>query len=109
MIRKAFVLRLKPGGLPEYKRRHDEVWPELVQEIDRSGIARITIFAAGEQLFLYSEIEDADAWDRLWDSEIHRTWARQNEPLMEVRPDGIVAATDAVEVFHLQTDEASRG
>jgi len=108
MIRKAFVLHLKPGGHDEYKRRHDEVWPELVEEIERSGIARITIFSADQLLFLYSEIEDREAWDRLWDTEIHRRWARQNEPLMDIRPDGIVESTALVEVFHLETAAVTR-
>ena len=29
MIRRAFTMRLKPGGLAQYKRWHDEIWPEL--------------------------------------------------------------------------------
>ena len=29
MIKRAFTMKLKPGGLAEYKRHHDEIWPEL--------------------------------------------------------------------------------
>lgn len=43
MIRRAFTMRLKPNSLAEYKRYHDEVWPELVAEIERQGVAQITI------------------------------------------------------------------
>ena len=35
MIRRAFTMRLKPGGLEGYRDRHDTIWPELVQEILR--------------------------------------------------------------------------
>src|SRR5947208_542244 len=45
-MRRAFRMRLKPGGLAEYRRHHDEIWPELVGEIERAGIAQITIFEA---------------------------------------------------------------
>ena len=44
MIRKAFTMRLKPGALAEYKRNHDNIWPELVAQIEREGIASMTIF-----------------------------------------------------------------
>ena len=30
MIRRAFTMRLKPGGLEGYRARHDAIWPELV-------------------------------------------------------------------------------
>ncbi|GEM_PF-6381764 len=29
MIRSAFRMKLKPGTVEEYKKRHDEIWPEL--------------------------------------------------------------------------------
>src|SRR5687768_7035258 len=70
MIRRAFTMRLKPGGLDEYRRHHDQIWPELVAEIERQGIAQITIFENDPVLFLYSEISDEEAWDRLWHSAI---------------------------------------
>ena len=37
MIRRAFTLRLKPGALAEYKEKHDNIWPELVAEIESAG------------------------------------------------------------------------
>ena len=58
MIRSAFAMRLKPGGLEEYRRRHDAIWPELVAEIEKQGIAQITIFENDPDLFFYSEITD---------------------------------------------------
>lgn len=104
MMRLAFLLRLKPGALPEYKRHHDNVWPELVDEIRRSGIASITIFERDPDLFLFSEIHDPDAWDRLWHSEVHDRWGKVMEPLMEFGDDGIVKAVELHEIFHLSTE-----
>jgi L-rhamnose mutarotase len=107
MIRRAFTMRLKPSALAEYKRQHDSIWPELVAEIERSGIASITTFQRGLDLFLVSEIADEQAWDRLWNSEVHRRWAEVMEPLMHLRDDGIVDSGELVEVFHLRTPAGS--
>ena len=106
MIRRAFTMRLKPGGLDEYRRHHDQVGPELVAEIERQGIAQITIFENDPVLFLYSEISDEEAWDRLWHSAIHDKWGEIMNPLMEFNADGIVDSTEVREVFHLKTDAA---
>jgi L-rhamnose mutarotase len=103
MIRRAFTMRLKPGGLAEYQRQHDAIWQELVDEIERQGIAQITIFQRDPVLFLYSEIRDEAAWDRLWHSEIHDKWGLVMDPLMEIRDDGIVDSSELTEVFHLDT------
>ena len=108
MIRRAFTMRLKPGGLAEYRRHHDAIWPELVAEIEKQGIAQITIFEHDEVLFLYSEITDEAAWDRLWASEVHDRWAEVMNPLMVFRDDGIVDSTEVTQIFHLRTD-ASEG
>ena len=103
MIRRAFTMRLKPGGLAEYHDHHAHIWQELVDEIERQGIAQITIFERDPVLFLYSEIRDADAWDRLWHSEVHDRWGAIMNPLMEFNDDGIVDSTELNEVFNLTT------
>ena len=103
MIRKAFMMRLQPGGLAMYKKYHDEVWPELVAEIERQGIAKITIFENDPVLFMYSEINDLESWNRLWHSEIHEKWGEIMNPYMEFNSEGLVDAREVREIFHLQT------
>ena len=103
MIRRAFTMRLKPGGLEEYRRHHASIWPELVAEIEKQGIAQITIFENDPDLFLYSEITDVEAWDRLWASEIHDKWGEIMNPLMVFGDDGLVDSSEVREVFHLET------
>jgi len=103
MIRRAFTLRLKPGALAEYKEKHDNIWPELVEEIERSGIARMTAFEADPVIFYYSEILDEDAWDRLWRTEVHDRWGELFKPLIAFNDEGIVDAGDLREIFHLET------
>jgi L-rhamnose mutarotase len=104
MIRKAFTMKLKPGGLAQYRAHHDAIWQELVDEIQTQGIAQITIFESDPVLFLYSEITDEQAWDLLWQSEVHDRWAELMNPLMEFNAEGIVDSSEVREVFHLQKD-----
>lgn len=103
VIRRAFTMRLKPKSFAKYKHYHDNIWPELVREIEACGIAQITTFENDLQLFLYSEIYDEKAWDKLWSSKIHDKWAKCMEPLMQFRADGKVDAGPLREIFHLQT------
>ena len=103
MIRRAFTMRLKPGGLAQYKQHHADIWQVLVDEIERQGIAQITIFEADPVLFLYSEIRDQEAWDRLWHSEVHDRWGELMNPLMVFNADGIVYSSELHEVFDLHT------
>ena len=112
MIRRAFTMRLKPGALAQYKDHHDTIgskWPDLVAEIEQSGIATISTFQNGLDLFLYSEIQDADAWTRLWNSPVHRRWAELMRPLMHLLPDGTVDAGELTEIFHLDTPLGDKG
>ena len=48
---------IKPGMKEEYVRRHDEIWPELVEVLKSAGISNYTIFAAGDDLFGYYECD----------------------------------------------------
>ena len=40
----AFRMQLKPGRVDEYRRRHDELWPELVETLHEAGIHDYSIF-----------------------------------------------------------------
>ncbi len=110
MIRRAFTLKLKPGALPEYKRHHDNIWPDLVAAIESAGIARIHSFRTdgdSPQLFLYSEITDEGAWDRFWSSEPYSRWSKIMEPLMAYK-DGKLDAGPLTGLFNLETGAAAR-
>ena len=44
MERYAFKMFLKPGMEAEYKRRHDEIWPKLVDLLHDAGISEYSIY-----------------------------------------------------------------
>ena len=57
MEQSAFVMKLKPGVIDEYKRRHDEIWPEMLALLKSAGIKNYTIWSDGRDVFGYYECE----------------------------------------------------
>jgi L-rhamnose mutarotase len=86
-MRQGLVLRLKPGKLDEYVYHHDRIlthWPELAAALRASGIKSIRTFAAEPLLFLFAEVDDENAFPRLWDTPAHKKWAEVMDPLIEL-------------------------
>lgn len=48
---------IKEGCFEEYCRRHDEIWPEMVDVLKEAGIKNYTIWNVGNELFGYYECD----------------------------------------------------
>ena len=59
-IRVAFKMKLFPGFEAEYKKRHDEIWPELVQLLKEAGISDYSIFLDEETNSLFGVLKITD-------------------------------------------------
>ena len=103
MTRNAFKMQLKPGNLAEYKKRHDEIWPELAREIRAAGISDYSIFLDEETLTLFAvqKLSDNNSAAMLPNSPIVRKWWNAMAPLMEVNADNSPVVKPLKEVFHL--------
>jgi L-rhamnose mutarotase len=97
-------MKLRPGAFAEYKRLHDELWPELFAEIEQSGVATMTIFAVNpEFLVLYSEVRDEETWIKLRDSEVHQRWTETLKPLFVLNEEGTPDIGELEDIFHIRT------
>jgi L-rhamnose mutarotase len=103
MIRKCFTMQLHRGILPEYQRRHDEIWPELVAVLKSHGVHNYSIFLNPEtlQLIGYVEIESEMRWDAIAATPVCRKWWAYMRDLMEVNDDDSPKSVGWVEIFHL--------
>jgi L-rhamnose mutarotase len=103
MIRNSFKMQLKPGNVAEYKKRHDEIWPELAREIRAAGISDYSIFLDEETLTLFAvqKLSDGHTGTALPNSPIVRKWWNAMAPLMEVNADNSPVVKPLKEVFHL--------
>ena len=84
MQRVAFVMHVKEGQEEEYIRRHRDVWPQVLADLEKAGVGQMNIFMAGRQLFLYMEVDDyAEATHILGASPESVRWEEYMEPIME--------------------------
>jgi L-rhamnose mutarotase len=103
MQRHAFKMKLKPGVAAEYKKRHDEIWPELAAELKTAGVSDYSIFLDEETLILFAvqKLSDKNSAAELPNSSVVRKWWDYMAPLMETHPDNSPVAKPLKEVFHL--------
>lgn len=84
----AWVLEVRPGYEEEYKKRHDEIWPEMLAELRAAGISNYNIFRHGLTLFGHFETDDLAATiGYLRDSDVNRRWAESMAPIMKIEVD----------------------
>ena len=103
MNRHAFTMKLKPGVVAEYKKRHDEIWPELSAAIRAAGISDYSIFLDETTLTLFAVQKQTDnsAATDLPNHPIVKKWWAYMSPLMEVNADNSPKCGNLREVFHL--------
>ncbi len=103
MKRHAFKMRLKPGAVAEYKKRHDEIWPELSRIHSEAGISDYSIFFDEETLTLFAVQKRTDdhTCAALPDHPVMRRWWKHMSPLMEVHADDSPVQAALTEVFHM--------
>ncbi len=105
MIRVAFTMKLKRGFEEEYKKRHDEIWPELKDELLKAGIIDYSIFLDRETLTLFAvqKLTDDNATALLPEKQIMRKWWDYMADIMETNPDNSPVVKNLEEVFHIES------
>lgn len=84
----AFTFKVKPGYEEEYKKRHDEIWPEMSELLTQAGLKNYHIFRYGLTLFAFVETDDLQkAIDILSASEVNKRWGEYMLPIMEIDVD----------------------
>ncbi len=104
MERIGFVMKLLPGAEAEYRRRHANVWPEMLAELKAAGAVNYSIFQRADDLFGYLEVDDFDRFrEHLAASEINARWqAEMGSGLIDPLTDPETGFHERLpEVFHL--------
>jgi L-rhamnose mutarotase len=104
MQRKAFKMFLLPGFEAEYKRRHDEIWPDLAKLLKSVGIQHYSIFLDEENLtlFAYLEAPDLSLLDSLPAQPVMQKWWKFMGDIMLTNPDNSPVAVDIPSVFYFE-------
>jgi L-rhamnose mutarotase len=103
MPRVAFKMKLFPGREAEYKKRHDEIWPELQALLKAEGITEYSIFLdeSTNSLFGFLKITDENNLQNLPGTEVMQRWWSYMADIMESNPDHSPVSIPLREVFYL--------
>ena len=104
MTRYAFKMKLKPGCIEEYRRRHDAIWPELAALLKKSGITDYSIFFDQEtnSLFAVQKQGGASSSQDLGTFDVVKRWWEHMADIMDTNPDKSPVSIPLVEVFRLE-------
>jgi L-rhamnose mutarotase len=103
MERACFTFEIHPGKEDEYRRRHDEIWPEMVTDIREAGLRNYSLFRRGSQIVAYAECHPdiATAFAKLGESEVNARWAKWFEDVIVTLTDDNGNLRLHGEVWHL--------
>ena len=98
----AFTMKLKPSVEAEYKRRHDEIWPELSQILTEVGIRDYSIYLdrASGTLFAVQKHIPGHTADYLPTLPLMKKWWAYMADLMETNADNSPVVANLERVFH---------
>ena len=101
--RNAFLMKLRPGCEAEYKRRHDNLWPDLAAALKTAGISDYSIFLDEQTgyLFAVQKLAEGSTAAALPNHPIVKKWWASMKDLMDTNLDNSPVTTPLREVFHL--------
>jgi L-rhamnose mutarotase len=104
MKRVAFKMKLLPGVKEEYKKRHQNIWPELKELLLKAGIRDYSIFFDQETdtLFAVQKISGESDSQELGETEIVQKWWAYMADIMETNPDNSPLSVSLEEVFYME-------
>lgn len=104
MKRLAFKMQLNPGQKEEYKKRHNELWPELKTMLKKAGVNEYSIFLDEETniLFAFQKLSNEGSSQDLKQTEIVKKWWEFMADIMETNPDNSPVSKELEEVFYME-------
>ena len=96
-------MKLNLGAIEAYKKRHDEIWPELHTLLKDAGISEYSIFFDEEtqMLFAFQKQAGDQGSQDLGKTEIVQRWWKHMADIMETNPDNSPVTIPLSEVFHM--------
>ena len=103
-MRLAFKMHLNEGQNEEYKKRHNELWPELRQLLKDAGVSEYSIFLDEETntLFAFQKVNGNGSSQNLGQTEIVKKWWAFMADIMRTNPDNSPVSKPLEEVFFME-------
>jgi L-rhamnose mutarotase len=105
----AFRMNMNLGQAAEYKRRHDEIWPELSDALIEAGVLDYRIFLDPQTNHLFAVLtrRTDHTLAELPKREVMQRWWAMMADIMEAGADNVPVQVDLVEVFRLRASSSS--
>lgn len=103
-MRLAFKMFLNEGQKEEYKKRHNELWPELHRLLKDAGVSQYSIFFDEETgiLFAFQQVNRVGGSQDLGQTEIVKKWWAFMADIMKTNPDNSPVSVPLDEVFYME-------
>jgi L-rhamnose mutarotase len=86
------ALQLRPGAYDEYKKRHDELWPELAEAIRSCGIS-LVIYRHADTLFVHERAPSEVAFQKMGAHPVTPRWNKHMAEVLETDVQGNIVFT----------------
>ena len=93
-----FAMTLRFGAYAEYKRAHDDPWPELLADMEAKGIS-MAIFRDGDRLFVHAVAATEGDWEHNRDTPALAKWHTYMATLLQTDAQGKIAVEPLPEAF----------
>jgi L-rhamnose mutarotase len=99
----AFKMMLNPGCREEYIKRHDAIWPELVDLLRKAGVSDYSIHLDPETDTLFAVLwrKEGHGMDDLPSHPVMQKWWAHMADIMQTQPDNAPVVTPLDTVFHM--------
>ena len=99
-------MQLHRGFEEEYKKRHDNLWPELKELLKNSGIREYAIFLdeSTNTLFGVMKFEDPEILQNMHENPVMKKWWAYMRDIMDTNPDYSPVSVPLKEVFYLSSN-----
>ena len=99
----AFRMKIFPGRADEYRRRHDAIWPELVDALHQAGVSDYRIFLDEETNYLFAILKRRPdhTSDDLPSTDVVKRWWHMMGDIMDTNPDESPVQKPLVSMFYM--------
>ena len=106
MQRVCFLLQVKPECMSEYRKAHENVWPEMLEALNKHGWHNYSLFLRKDGLLVgYVETPDLDkALAGMQDEEVNARWQTEmKDDFVELEGGAADTSLEILEqVFYLE-------
>ena len=92
------AMTLRPEAYDEYKKAHDELWPEIADSMSVNDVS-MAIYKFNENLIIHAVAPTEEDWDKSREAPILEKWFEYMSTLLVTDDSGDIIFEDLPEAF----------